>query len=27
MARMIACAAACVRHSSRRRPRMGQVYK
>jgi hypothetical protein len=25
MARMIACAAACVRHSSRRRPRMGQV--
>jgi len=27
MARMITCAAACVRHSSRRRPRMGQVYK
>ncbi|CAD5186106.1 unnamed protein product, partial [Musa acuminata subsp. malaccensis] len=24
MARMIACAAACVRHSSRRRPRMSQ---
>ncbi|CAO2175180.1 unnamed protein product [Urochloa humidicola] len=27
MARMIACAAACVRHSSRRRPRMGQVVR
>jgi len=25
MARMIACAAACVRHSARRRPRMSQV--
>ncbi|WVZ72916.1 hypothetical protein U9M48_021300 [Paspalum notatum var. saurae] len=27
MARMIACAATCVRHSSRRRPRMGQVVR
>ncbi|CAL4966149.1 unnamed protein product [Urochloa decumbens] len=27
MERMIACAAACVRHSSRRRPRMGQVVR
>ncbi|PAN33031.1 hypothetical protein PAHAL_5G530700 [Panicum hallii] len=27
MARMIACAAACVRHSARRRPRMGQVVR
>lgn len=26
MARMIACAAACVRHSARRRPRMSQVH-
>lgn len=26
MARMVACAAACVRHSARRRPRMSQVY-
>jgi hypothetical protein len=25
IARMIACAAACVRHSARRRPRMSQV--
>jgi hypothetical protein len=25
VARMIACAAACVRHSARRRPRMSQV--
>jgi hypothetical protein len=25
MARMIACAAACVRHSARHRPRMSQV--
>jgi len=27
MARMIACAGACVRHSARRRPRMGQVVR
>ncbi|URE49562.1 STYKc [Musa troglodytarum] len=27
MARMIACAAACVRHSARRRPRMSQVIR
>ncbi|XP_049376912.1 proline-rich receptor-like protein kinase PERK1 [Solanum stenotomum] len=27
MANMIACAAACVRHSSRRRPRMSQVVR
>ncbi|KAK3041675.1 hypothetical protein RJ639_001485 [Escallonia herrerae] len=27
MARMVACAAACVRHSSRRRPRMSQVVR
>ncbi|KAL6624709.1 hypothetical protein ACP70R_032030 [Stipagrostis hirtigluma subsp. patula] len=27
MARMIACAAACVRHSARRRPRMSQVVR
>ncbi|KAM0863464.1 hypothetical protein ACQ4PT_044576 [Festuca glaucescens] len=27
MARMIACAAACVRHSGRRRPRMSQVVR
>ncbi|THU52884.1 hypothetical protein C4D60_Mb10t08620 [Musa balbisiana] len=27
MARMIACAAACVRHSSRRRPRMSQILR
>jgi len=25
MACMVACAAACVRHSARRRPRMSQV--
>lgn len=25
MARMVACAAACVRHSARRRPKMSQV--
>jgi len=25
MARMVACAAACVRHSARYRPRMSQV--
>ena len=25
MVRMAACAAACVRHSARRRPRMSQV--
>ena len=25
IARMVACAAACVRHSARRRPRMSQV--
>lgn len=25
MASMVACAAACVRHSARRRPRMSQV--
>ena len=25
MARMVACAAACVRHSAQRRPRMSQV--
>lgn len=25
MTRMVACAAACVRHSARRRPRMSQV--
>lgn len=25
MARMVACAAACVRHSARRRPQMSQV--
>ena len=25
MARMVACAAACVRHSAKRRPRMGMV--
>lgn len=25
MARMVACAAACVRHSARRRPRTSQV--
>ncbi|KAL3619049.1 hypothetical protein CASFOL_037277 [Castilleja foliolosa] len=25
MARMIACAAACIRHSARRRPRMSQI--
>lgn len=25
MARMVACAAACVRHSARHRPRMSQV--
>lgn len=25
MARMAACAAACIRHSARRRPRMSQV--
>lgn len=25
MARMVACAAACVRHSAKRRPRMSQV--
>ncbi|CAL9097836.1 unnamed protein product [Musa textilis] len=27
MARMIACTAACVRHSARRRPRMSQVIR
>lgn len=27
MARMVACAAACVRHSARRRPRMSQVNR
>lgn len=27
MSRMVACAAACVRHSARRRPRMSQVIK
>ncbi|KAK4792191.1 hypothetical protein SAY86_022626 [Trapa natans] len=27
MARMIACAAACVRHSARRRPRMSKVVR
>ncbi|KAJ4822598.1 Proline-rich receptor-like protein kinase perk1 [Turnera subulata] len=27
MARMVACAAACVRHSARRRPRMSQVVR
>ncbi|PIN19255.1 Serine/threonine protein kinase [Handroanthus impetiginosus] len=27
MARMVACAAACVRHSAKRRPRMNQVMK
>lgn len=27
MTRMVACAAACVRHSARRRPRMSQVSK
>ena len=25
MARMMACAAACVRHSARKRPKMSQV--
>ncbi|KAJ6814993.1 uncharacterized protein M6B38_136425 [Iris pallida] len=27
MARMIACAASCVRHSARRRPRMSQIVR
>ncbi|KAL0010448.1 hypothetical protein SO802_005556 [Lithocarpus litseifolius] len=27
MVRMVACAAACVRHSSRRRPRMSQIVR
>ncbi|EPS72303.1 hypothetical protein M569_02452, partial [Genlisea aurea] len=27
LARMVACAAACVRHSARRRPRLGQVVR
>lgn len=27
MARMVACAAASVRHSARRRPRMSQVIR
>ncbi|XP_022718504.1 proline-rich receptor-like protein kinase PERK7 [Durio zibethinus] len=27
MARLVACAAACVRHSARRRPKMRQVYE
>ncbi|KAL3630306.1 hypothetical protein CASFOL_023290 [Castilleja foliolosa] len=27
MARMIACAAACIRHSSRKRPRMSQIVR
>ncbi|KAH0469173.1 hypothetical protein IEQ34_002405 [Dendrobium chrysotoxum] len=27
MARMIACAAACVRHSARRRPKMSQIVR
>ncbi|CAN1241047.1 Proline-rich receptor-like protein kinase PERK1 [Linum perenne] len=27
MARMVACAAACIRHSARRRPRMSQVVR
>lgn len=25
MARAVACAGACIRHSARRRPKMGQV--
>ncbi|KAE9588190.1 putative protein kinase RLK-Pelle-PERK-1 family [Lupinus albus] len=27
LARMVACAAACIRHSARRRPRMSQVLR
>lgn len=27
MSRMVACAAACVRHSARRRPKMSQVVR
>eukprot|EP01018_Ginkgo_biloba_P001912 Gb_17682 [translate_table: standard] len=27
MTRVVACAAACVRHSARRRPRMGQIVR
>lgn len=27
MARMVACAAACTRHSAKRRPRMSQVNR
>lgn len=27
MLRMVACAAACIRHSARRRPKMSQVQK
>ncbi|GFP84454.1 proline-rich receptor-like protein kinase perk5 [Phtheirospermum japonicum] len=27
MARMVACAAACIRHSARRRPRMSQIVR
>ncbi|KMT03083.1 hypothetical protein BVRB_8g196420 [Beta vulgaris subsp. vulgaris] len=27
MARLVACAAACIRHSARSRPRMSQVYR
>lgn len=26
MARMVACAGACIRHSARRRPKMSQVH-
>lgn len=26
MARMVACAAASIRHSARKRPKMSQVY-
>lgn len=26
MLRMVACAAACIRHSARRRPKMSQVH-
>lgn len=27
LARMVACAAACVRHSAKRRPKMSQVQE
>lgn len=27
MARMVACAAACIRHSAKRRPKMSQVWR